>query len=98
MPGINNFDVLKEMCSRGMDVRMSPCADNLVNVQQVRAGGHVTIGVDETTRSIMTEYALGSKRYNAVFLVFNVEQFDKVKKELASSNSPENPDNSPSKQ
>ena len=82
MSQINAFDILKEMGERGMDIRMSRCADNLINVRKVRACGQVTIGVDDSTRQTMTEYALGSKQYNAVFLVFNNEQFNQVKAEL----------------
>jgi hypothetical protein len=82
MSQVNAFDVLKEMGERNLDIRMSRCADNLVNIRKVRAGGEVTIGVDDTTRQIMMEYALGSKKHNAVFLVFNNEQFNQVKAEL----------------
>lgn len=85
MSKVNAFDVLKEMGERNMDIRMSRCADNLVNIRKVRAGGQVTIGVDDEVRRIMMEFALGRKTHNAVFLVFNNEQFNQIKAELEAS-------------
>ena len=79
---INSFDVLKEMSSRNLDIRMSAACDNLVNVRKVRAGGEVTIGVDQTTCTDFMNFAMGIKKHNAVLLIFNMDQFREIQKEL----------------
>lgn len=94
MPKINAFDVLKEMGERNMDIRMSRCVDNLVNVRKVKAGGHVTIGVDTAVADILMGFALGVNKHNAVFLVFDTDQFNQVKAELEAANSSEKPNSS----
>ena len=42
---MNNFDVLKVMGERNMDIRIAPLV-NITNLRKVRAGTQVTIGVE----------------------------------------------------
>lgn len=66
-----------------MDIRMSKASDNLVSVRKAKGGGHITLGVDEGTCRDIMNFALGINTHNAVLLVFNMAQFDQIRKELS---------------
>lgn len=75
---INNFDVLKIMGERNMDLRLAPLS-NIINLKKVLAGTHVTIGVEGDVVS-----ALGlESRFVGALILADKKQFDLVKAELS---------------
>lgn len=74
---INNFDVLKTMCDRNMNIRAFP-ASNITYVKTGKQFGSITMNVDnETATKIMNGTPI-------IFslIIADVTEFDKVKKEL----------------
>jgi hypothetical protein len=78
----SSFDILKQMSLRNMDIRMSRLADNLINVRRTKRGGEVTIGVDEATCQDIMNFALNIMKHNAVLMVWDMDQYLQIKKEL----------------
>ncbi len=74
--------VLDKMCERDKDIRMAKLPDNFVNCRRVKAGGHLTIGVDDSCASILMNMALGAKDYGAALIIYKREHFDEIKTEL----------------
>jgi hypothetical protein len=74
---VNNFDVLKEMGKRNLDIRLS---NNFVSANATKNGGTVVMGVDRNT---VIEMGTG-KKFIICLLFANPEQFNTVKKELES--------------
>ena len=84
---VSIFDVLKTMCNRNMDVRVCYLPENFVNAKKVKAGGHVTIGVDAGTVDRLMLMALDATRDEKIktfgmFLMIDVSGYDLVKSEL----------------
>ena len=74
---INNFDVLKVMDERNLDVRLAPL-DNIINLKKVRAGTQITIGVEGDVVS-----ALGLEgKFVGGFILADKSQFDAIKSEI----------------
>lgn len=77
MPDISNFDVLKEMGKRNMDIRLSPL-DNITRLQRTNAGTQVTIGVAGDVVA-----ALGfDHKFVGGLLLADRDQFESVKAEM----------------
>ena len=86
MNRINNFDVLKEMGLRNLDIRCAPL-DNITNMRKVKAGTQITIGfAGDVINSILTGELIG------MFILADKRQFNDLKSELVdgSVQSPEN--------
>lgn len=82
MKTVNNFDVLNEMCDRNMDIAL---ANELTNFQrqQKKGGGLVTVGVASPHFDhLINQAATGAQTHQAVLLIYNIEQFKAIKKEL----------------
>lgn len=77
---ITDFDVMKEMTRRDMDIAMT---NNLQQLQSSKRGGLVTIGVDSLTfKRLLADQAPGSNKYLIGFYVVNKDQYDQVKQEF----------------
>lgn len=82
MPDISNFDVLKEMGKRNLDIRLSPL-DNITRLQRTKAGTQVTIGVAGDVVA-----ALGvNHKFVGGLLLADREQFESVRAEMAGAKS-----------
>jgi hypothetical protein len=75
---VGTFDVLKEMCARNMDVRLSTL-DNVSELRKVRGGTKVTIGI---AGDIVSAVPLG--KFVGGLLIADAEQFKAIQKELES--------------
>ena len=73
---INNFDVLKEMCNRDLNIRMAPL-DNITEMHKTRLGAKVTIGVEYSYME-----AIADGKVVGGFILADREQFERVKKEM----------------
>jgi hypothetical protein len=73
---VGNFDVLKEMCARNMDVRLSTL-DNVREARKVKGGSQIKIGI---VGDVVTGIALG--KFVGGLLIADKEQFNQVKREL----------------
>ena len=73
---VGTFDVLKVMCERDMDVRLSTL-DNVTEARKVKGGSKVSIGV---AGDVVTGIALG--KFVGGLLIADREQFHQVKREL----------------
>ena len=72
-----DFEVLGQMASNSMDIRS---ATALVNIQKVKAGGHITIGVDgATAQMLMVDSMKNEPEYITVLYVVNKKQFFDIK-------------------
>jgi len=75
-PPANNFDVLREMARRNLDVRLAPL-DNIIRARSVKAGTQVTVGVaGDVIAGLMNDRFVGG------FLLADKAQFDQVKAEI----------------
>lgn len=74
---INNFEVLKVMGERNLDVRLAPLG-NIVSLNKVRAGTNVTIGVpgDLVGALAVEDLFVGG------LILANRKQFEEVRREL----------------
>ena len=79
MSKIGTFDVLKVMCERNMDIRLSTL-DNVTELRKVKAGTRITIGF---YGDVVSGIALG--KFVGGLLLANNEQFQAIKKELESA-------------
>ena len=77
---VNNFDVLKIMGERNMDVRLAPLG-NITNLKKVKAGTQVTIGVEG---DVVAALGLEDKFVGGLILA-DKAQFDAVRAELLST-------------
>jgi hypothetical protein len=77
--------VLDKMCERGRDIRMARLPENYINCRRVKAGGQVTIGVDDASAGILMNMALGDTSYGAALIIFRRDQFEEIKAELKGS-------------
>ncbi len=75
---VNNFDVLKEMGQRNLDMRLFPI-ENLVAAKLHSLGGQVTWGVNRETILDM----LANKKFCGGLILADKEQFDALAKELS---------------
>lgn len=73
----NNFDVLKEMGKRNLDIRLFPL-ENFVAAKTHSLGGQVTWGVNRDT--IMD--LLANKQFCGGLILADKTQFDALAKEL----------------
>jgi hypothetical protein len=78
---INNFDVLKRMGERDLDIRMAPL-DNITNLRKVKAGTQITIGFQG---DVVAALGLEHKFVGALILA-DKEQFNAVKAEMEKEN------------
>ena len=82
---VSNFDVLKKMAADNLDIRITT---DMLSAQLTKQGTQVTFGVGgDVIASLMTD------RLCCCLLLWDREQFDRVKKELeehdAGANIPE---------
>ena len=77
MPKANNFDVLRVMGERNLDIRLASL-DNITNLKKVRAGTQITIGVEG---DVVAAIALDRKFVGGLILA-DKDQFAQVKAEL----------------
>lgn len=70
------FDILKVMCERNLDVRLSTL-DNVSEMRKVKGGTKVSIGI---TGDVIKDVYFG--KLVGGLLLANKEQFKQVKKEL----------------
>lgn len=71
---VSNFDVLKKMAADNLDIRI---ATDMLNAQMTKKGTQVTFGVGgDVIASLMTD------KLCCCLLLWDREQFNKVKKEL----------------
>jgi len=76
MPKIGTFDVLKVMCERNLDIRLSTL-NNISDMRKVKAGTKVTIGVaGDVLNPIWRGELVGG------FLLADKKQFEDIKREL----------------
>lgn len=75
MPTVNNFDVLKAMAEQNMDIRL--CTTIVRMDYDAKVGTKVVVGVPGNVCFEVSEGKL-----NALLLLFNMEQFNKLKKLL----------------
>ena len=71
---VNNFDVLKKMCADNLDIRLGT---DMLGAKRTRRGTQITFGV---AGNVITGMVTGKS--SACVLIWDKEQFDKVKKEL----------------
>lgn len=69
----NNFDVLKEMAEKNMDIQLAPM-DNIIEVNSVGKKAWIKIGV---TPELTIRMAKGEK-FAGGFIFANKEQFDEL--------------------
>lgn len=78
MSKVNNFDVLKEMGKRNLDIRGFPLMANLKSANMNGKNGVVTMLVDpNTVRDLLIE-----KKLVGMLIVADAEQFDSLKSEM----------------
>jgi hypothetical protein len=73
---VGNFDVLKVMCERNMDVRLSTL-DNVREARKINGGTQIKIRI---VGDVVTGIALG--KFVGGLLIADREQFNAVKSEL----------------
>jgi hypothetical protein len=78
---VNNFDVLKRMGERSLNIQLSPL-DNITNLKKVKAGTQVTIGV---AGDVVAALGLEHKFVGGLILA-DKEQFNAVKAEMEKEN------------
>lgn len=76
----NNFDILKTMGERNLDIRLAPLT-NILNVRKVKAGTQITIGVDGDVVG-----AIGADAFVGGLILANRKQFTEIKAEMEKSN------------
>lgn len=73
---VNNFDVLKEMTKRDLNIRLAPI-DNITEMHKTKKGAKVTFGVEyEVMMAIADHKVVGG------FIIADLEQFNRIKKEM----------------
>lgn len=75
MPTVNNFDVLKAMAEQNMDIRL--CTTIVRMDYDAKVGTKVVVGVPGNVCFEVSEGKL-----NALLLLFNMKQFDELKKAM----------------
>lgn len=74
---MTDFEVMQKMSQDNLDIRMT---GTIVRADMVKAGGHITFGVDRNTfNDIAMQMAAGEKKYLVAMYVVNKEQFDLIK-------------------
>jgi hypothetical protein len=73
---VSNFDVLKVMCERNMDVRLSTL-DNVREARKIKGGSQIKIGI---AGDVVTGIALG--KFVGGLLIADKEQSNQVKLEM----------------
>jgi len=80
MSKISDLKVMDEMAHRSLDIRAFP---DIVNMQSVKKGGHVTIGTDKgTIQQLMHSSTTNDGKYKALLFVVNMDQYKKLKTEM----------------
>lgn len=73
MSKANSFDVMKRIGAANGDIMTFP---DVVSMQTVKAGGHVTIGVPP---GIVQKLGLGTEKYKVFLMAVNAREFDAMK-------------------
>ena len=74
---MNNFDVLKEMAARNLDIRLASLG-NIISARTVKAGTQITIGVEgNVCNGILSGQFVGG------MILVRQDQFNAVKAELS---------------
>ena len=73
---VNNFNVMREMGKRNLDIRLSPIS-NILRMRKVKAGTQITIGV---AGDVITPITSGEMV--GALILCDKKQFDRVKAEL----------------
>lgn len=74
---MTDFEVMQKMSQDNLDIRMT---GTIVRADMVKAGGHITFGVDRNTfNDISHQMFTGEKKYLVAVYVVNKEQFDNIK-------------------
>lgn len=76
---VSNFDVMKRMSELNLDIQLAPLS-NIVNLQKVKAGTNVTIGV---AGNVVAALGLENKYVGGLILA-NREDFNRIKAEMQS--------------
>jgi len=75
---MNDFEIMNEMSSKGMDIRMT---GNIITADKVKQGGKITVGVDESTFNlIINQMATNKTTHYVALYVVNKAQYEEVKK------------------
>lgn len=72
---MNDLDKLSQMANNNQNIRMST---SLVRADKVKAGGHITMGIDGET---LMELVLHPEKYMVALYVIDREQFNAIKDE-----------------
>jgi hypothetical protein len=78
MKKVNNFDVLKEMGNRNLDIRAFPVYDNLITAGQGKGRGTILLSVDPKTAGELME----GKSLVATLIIADGKQFSDLKEEM----------------
>jgi hypothetical protein len=73
---VGTFDILKTMCDRNLDVRLSTL-DNVIQLRKVKAGTNITIGF---YGDVVAGITVG--KFVGGLLLADNEQFQAIRKEL----------------
>lgn len=78
----DNFDVLKTMCDRNKDIALAVDLLNFDRKPKLK-GGTITVGVaDPHFSHLIKQAATGEQTHFAVLMIYNIKQFNEIKKEL----------------
>jgi hypothetical protein len=84
---VSDFEVMLEMSRQNLDIRMSGTSKG---GRTVKGGGVIEMMVDSgTLQEVLKGMALGQQKHYTALYVANVEQFEKIKKELNSKSEPD---------
>jgi hypothetical protein len=76
MAEVSNFDVMKRMSEKNLDIRLAPVG-NILSARKVRAGTQITIGFGDDVVA-----AIAAGRVCGGLILADKAQFDETKREL----------------
>lgn len=79
MSKVDNFEVLREMANRNLDINLAPITQ-ILRMNKTRFGCEITIGAPA---ELMQKITLGN--YGGGLLAYNVSEFEALKKEMESA-------------
>jgi hypothetical protein len=83
MKKADSFDVLKAMSDRNKDIALAVETVQFVR-QEKKGGGLVHVGVADPHFTYLINQAFSGKyTHKAVLLIYNIEQFKEIEKELS---------------
>jgi hypothetical protein len=78
MKKVSNFDVLREMGDRNLDIRAFPVYDNLIQASQGKGRGTILLSVDPRTAGEL----MAGKHLIATLIIADGKQFSDLKEEM----------------